>query len=277
VYDVAVIGSRGFLGSAIASAFERRGARIGRFTKENPYVGGAPTVVWAAGHVTPADTSHGARAIGDLTHLIEAARRSAEVPHVVLLSSGGAVYGPPATAPFGESDEPSPANDYGRIKLAEERLLAAADIPHTVLRVANPYGPAQVASAALALGGQGVIGQWLAAVRAGRPITLFGDGSTVRDFVYVDDVAEAVANAAEKRPHDTVNVGSGEPTSLADLLNAVTDAVAPHPVEVHREPPRAVDPPAAWLDVRHAQVALGWRPTVSLAEGLARTWSAVGA
>ena len=195
VYDVAVVGSRGFLGSAVAAELERRGAHVGRFTKEHPYTTGAATVVWAAGHVTPADTTRGKHNIGDLTRLIDAARRSAHLPHVVLLSSGGAVYGPPSVAPFRETDEPSPANEYGRIKLAEETLLAAEGVPHTVLRISNPYGPDQVSKAVRAVGGQGVVGHWLAAIRTGTPVTIFGDGTAIRDYVYVDYVAHAIATA----------------------------------------------------------------------------------
>ena len=271
VYDVAVVGSRGFLGSAIASEFERRGAHVGRFTKEQPFAGGAATVVWAAGHVTPADTTRRQAALADLAGLVGAARRSAPSPHIVLLSSGGAVYGPPALAPFSEADEPSPPNEYGRIKLAEERLLADAGLPHTTLRIANPFGPAQVA------GGrpQGVIGVWMRAVLAGEPITIFGDGSTVRDFVYVDDVAAAVAAAVERAPEGPINIGSGLGTSLADLLETLRATVGTREIDVRREPARGVDPPANWLEVSRALEELDWRPATSLAEGLARTWAAV--
>jgi UDP-glucose 4-epimerase len=275
VYDVAVVGSRGFLGSAVADELERRGAHVGRFTKERPYTSGASTVVWAAGHVTPADTTRGEHSIGDLTRLIDDARRSGHLPHVVLLSSGGAVYGPPSRAPFRETDEPSPANDYGRIKLAEEQLLAAEGVPHTVLRIANPYGPEQVTAAAKAVGGQGVVGQWLAAIRTGTPVTIFGDGTTVRDYVFVADVAHAIAAAAERRPGGVVNIASGVGTSLAELLEMVTDTVSPHPVTVDWQPARGVDPAAVWLDVSRAAEALDWRPTTGLAEGVARTWAEV--
>jgi len=271
VYDVAVVGSRGFLGSAIATEIARRGATVGRFTKQEPFTGGAEVVVWAAGHVSPADTSGADRALQDLRDLVAVAHNS----HVVLLSSGGAVYGPPATAPFRETDEPSPANEYGRIKLAEEKLLADSGIAHTVLRVANPYGPGQVSAASRSRGAQGVIGQWFAAVRDGRPITIFGDGTAVRDYLYIDDLAEAVAIAAERHPGGVINVGSGTGTSLAVLLNQLTDAVAPLPVEVHREPARGMDPPAAWLDPAHALHELGWSATVSVPEGIAKTWAAV--
>ena len=270
MYDVAVVGSRGFLGSAIAAALEARGASVGRFTKHEPFTGGASTIVWAAGHVTPADTANGPAALADLGELIETARRSPHLPHVLLLSSGGAVYGPPARAPFAETDEPSPANEYGRIKLAEERLLADSGVPHTVLRVANPYGPGR-------RGRRGVIGAWLASIAEGAPVTLYGDGSTVRDFVYVDDLAAAIATAAERTPGGIINLGSGRGTSLARLLEIVTDAVAPHPVEVRREPARGVDPAAAFLDVTRAREMLGWSATTPLAEGIARTWAAVRA
>jgi len=275
VYDVAVVGSRGFLGSAVAAELKRRGARVGRFTKDHPYRSGASTVVWAAGHVTPADTTRGEHNIGDLARLIDSARRATDLPHVVLLSSGGAVYGPPSVAPFRETDEPSPANEYGRIKLAEERILAAEDVPHTVLRISNPYGPDQVSAAVRAIGGQGVVGHWLAAIRTGAPVTIFGDGSAIRDYVYVDDVASAIATAAERKPEGIVNIGSGVGTSLAQLLEVVTEAVAPHPVTVNTQPPRGVDPAAAWLDVARAAEVLDWRPTTPLAEGIERTWALV--
>ena len=271
VYDVAVVGSRGFLGFAIAAALSARGADVGGFTKERPFTGGARVVVWAAGHVTPADTAAGDQALADLTGLVDIAQHSAHPMHVILLSSGGAVYGPPATAPYSESDQPSPVNDYGRIKLAEEALLAQSGIVHTVLRVANPYGPGQLG------GTQGVLGAWLTAIRAGQPVTVFGDGSAIRDYVFIDDLASAVAITAERCPGGVINVGSGEGTSLAHLLDIVTAAAAPHHLEVHREPPRGVDPPAAWLDVARAREVLGWTATTPLTEGVARTWAAVSA
>lgn len=275
MYDVAVVGSRGFLGSAVAAELDRRGAAIGRFTKDNRYDGGARTAVWAAGHITPADTSLAAHALEDFGAFLDIAGSSDHPTHVVLLSSGGAVYGPPAVAPFHETDEPSPANEYGRVKLDEERLLAASGLEHTILRIGNPYGPAQVALARGPRGGQGVIGHWLAAVQDGRPITLFGDGSVVRDYLYIEDLAAAVATAAERRLPGVVNIGSGAGTSLAELLDLVHDAVAPLEVTVHREPARGIDPPAAWLDTTRARTELGWEPTVSLIEGLSRTWAAV--
>ena len=120
-----------------------------------------------------------------------------------------------------------------------------------------------------------MVGHWLAAVRTGQPVTIFGDGSAVRDYLYIDDAAAAVATAAERAPGELINVGSGEGTSLAQLLEVVRGAVAPHEVDIRREPARGVDPAAAWLDVARASDLLGWRATTPLAEGIALTWAAV--
>ena len=79
----------------------------------------------------------------------------------------------------------------------------------------------------------------------------------------------------ERAPGGPINIGSGEGTSLADLLEVVRVAVAPHEVDVRREPARGIDPAAAWLDVARASELLGWRATTSLADGIARTWAAV--
>lgn len=279
VYDVAVVGSRGFLGSAVAAELDRRGAHVGRFTRDRPYVvdgqlaAVAPVVVWAAGRITPADVSGARAGLAELKAFAEAAHRSADLPSVVLLSSGGATYGPPASAPFAESDRSEPANEYGRVKFAEETELVRSGLDPAILRIANPYGPGQVTRG----GAQGVVGAWMRAVLAGQPVTMFGDGSVVRDYIYIDDVAQAVAAAVECEPGGTINIGSGEGTSLSDLLAQVSLTVAPRQIEVRHEPARGIDPPANWLNVARARTELDWAATTSLQDGLARTWAAVSA
>ncbi len=126
-------------------------------------------------------------------------------------------------------------------------------------------------------GAQGVVGLWLHAIRAGSPITLFGDGGAVRDFVYIADVADAIECAADVAPQGIINLGSGVGTSLAQLLEVIRVTVAPHEVEVMREPARGIDPAANWLDVSRAHKQLGWQATTSLADGIARTWASVNA
>lgn len=278
MYDAAVVGSGGFLGGATARALAASGASVGRFTRDVPLVAQgrltaqAHAVVWAVGAVTPHDTRLADEQLSAFTSFLAAAAGAAHVPHVVLLSSGGAVYGPPSTAPFAETEPPHPANAYGELKLAEERSLAASGLPHTVLRIANPYGPSQGFRR-----GQGVVAAWLAAARAGTPISLYGDGSTVRDYVFEADCAAAILAAVERRPAGIVNVGSGVGVTLAHLLEHVVETVAPTRVDVQRLPARGEDPAGAWLDVSRAADLLDWHPSTSLADGLARTWATVNA
>lgn len=274
VYDVAVVGSGGFLGTAAAAAIAASGAHVEGFTKARPVVvdgdlaTDAAVLVWCVGLITPQRTDLAEEQLSVFAEALDAAGRAERVPHVVLVSSGGAVYGPPSVAPFAESEPPHPANRYGEVKLAEERALAASGLDHTMLRIANPYGPGQTGAT-----GQGVVGAWLHAIRAGAPVPFYGDGSVTRDYVFIEDCADAIAITAERRPGGIINIGSGAGTSLAELLSVVEESVAPRPVHVDRRPARGVDPADAWLVVSRAAEVLGWRATTSLADGVARTWA----
>ena len=285
VYDVAVAGSSGFLGAAIAAGMEARGATVARYTIEEPVLrdgaidGGAArsrTLVWAASRVNPvlaaerpdlaaaerADLDDVARALGSLSN----------PPRIVFLSSGGTVYGPPERAPFSESSVPHPVNAYGALKRDLERELLDSGLDVTVARISNAYGPGQVPAP-----GQGVIAHWLAAASRRAPITLFGDRVSTRDYVFIDDIVEAVARIHE-RPGalpPVVNVGSGRPSTLDDVLVAVTAAVGAHRLDVREEPRRATDADSTWLDVSLARDVLGWEAKVGLKEGVARAWASI--
>src|SRR6185312_276152 len=108
----------------------------------------------------------------------------------------------------------------------------------------------------------------------GEPIRLFGDPETIRDYVYVTDVADAfvAAHRAAVAPPPVVNIGSGSPTSLRELLAVLLTAAGrpEHPVQITAD--RPFDRRHTWLDVRTAERVLGWRPTTPLAEGLGTTW-----
>ena len=281
VYDVAVVGAGGFLGSAIASELDRRGHLVMRNTLENPLVdggrwhpdaAGVRTVVWAAGMLTPAAAEDRPEAVAEqlavFRDAVEAAAAQDVAPRMVLLSSGGAVYGPPARPPFREDHAAFPANAYGAFKWQEERILAEAAITTTAVRIANVYGPGQWGGR-----GQGVLPAWMAAIRDQRPIVMYGSGEVARDFVYVEDVADLIARVVERPDAPAViNAGSGKPTHLNDLLDLIEYTVGPENVRVQREPGRGVDAPSTWLDVTLAHQALGWRASTPLADGIARMW-----
>ncbi len=283
VYDVAVVGSSGFLGSAIATGLERRGASVVRFTPHVPVLrsgliddraGSARTVVWAAARVNPmlaaerpdlvaAERAEFLQAMSVLT----AVRRP---PRVVFLSSGGTVYGPPECAPFSESTPPCPVNAYGALKGELEGELAQQGLDAVAVRISNAYGPGQVPAP-----GQGVIAHWLSAVLKREPMTVYGDRVSTRDYVFIDDIVEAVAriHAFPGAVPSTLNVGSGVASTLNEVLAAVKAAVGRDRLEIREEPRRGTDTSHTWLDVSLAKRELGWNAQVGLSEGVARAWA----
>ncbi|HZO63114.1 MAG TPA: NAD-dependent epimerase/dehydratase family protein [Gaiellaceae bacterium] len=186
---------------------------------------------------------------------------------VVFSSTGGAIYGE-CERPAREDDPRRPLSPYGVAKLAGEEYLAAWNrlhgTRHTALRFANVYGPRQEAT----LEG-GVVAIFLEAMAEGRETAIYGDGSQTRDFVHVDDVVSALL--AAPGTGGVLNVGSGVETSVADL-HASCRAVSGSDRPPRMEPPREGDVLRSVLDVSRIEQELGWRPQVTLEDGLRRTW-----
>ncbi len=204
--------------------------------------------------------------ISAILHLIDVCERNGT--RLVYLSSGGTVYGPNAPIPTAEQTACDPISMYGVSKLATENILSVharqRGLEHVVLRVSNPYGPWQ-----LGRNGQGVIGAWLARAIAGQEIEVWGDGSVVRDYVYIDDLVDAIKAAIAYRGGEHVfNVGSGRGESLREILGIIQDLC---PVVVHYGEARAVDVPVSVLDIGRADLELGWRPTTPLVSGIGQT------
>jgi UDP-glucose 4-epimerase len=195
------------------------------------------------------------------------------VRRVVFTSSGGTVYGRPRQVPIPEDHPQDPINSYAIVKLAIEKYLGMyahlGRLDPIVLRVSNPYGPGQFTH-----GAQGAVAVALGCLATGQPFRMWGDGSVVRDFLYVDDLTRALLAALQAPavgPH-VFNIGSGAGVALRDVLTAC-ERVAGRPLDVERLPGRAIDVPANVLDCTRAREQLGWSPTVPLAEGLSRTWA----
>jgi len=196
---------------------------------------------------------------------------AAGVEKVLFASSGGTVYGRPPVNPVPEDVHHDPLVSYGVTKLMIEKYGALFRALHgldvVALRLANPYGPRHRSAT------QGVIPIFIRRILAGEPIQIWGDGGIVRDYVYIDDVVEAFLRAAAYRgPARVFNIGTGRGVSLNDLV-ARLRRIGGRPVEVTYLPGRAFDVPEIVLDVSRAARELGWRPRVSLEEGLARTWA----
>ena len=206
--------------------------------------------------------------IGTLRMLEHCVRH--RVRKVIFISSGGTVYGVPRQVPIPESHATEPTCSYGIGKLAVEKYLSLYHTLHgldyCVLRVANPYGERQrVASA------QGAVTVFLDRALRGLPIEIWGDGSVVRDYIYVGDVARAfVAAVGYSGDERVINVGSGEGRSLKDIVSAIEKTLG-RPVKVNYLPGRPFDVSSNVLDISRAARCLNWRPKVTFAEGLART------
>lgn len=190
---------------------------------------------------------------------------------VVFTSSGGTVYGPPRTVPIPEDHPTDPISSYGIVKLAIEKYLALFyhlhGLDYAALRVSNPYGPYQNPA-----GQQGAISVFLNRIRTGQPITIWGDGRVVRDYLYISDLVEALVIAAATGTESKLfNVGHGEGASLNELLVLMQEVVEGTP-EVEYLPARSLDVPASVLDISRAEEELGWSPSTELAEGIALTW-----
>lgn len=195
----------------------------------------------------------------------------AQVSKVVLFSSGGAIYGVPESLPVGEQHPTNPICSYGIVKLALEKYLHLFrhlyGLPYVVLRPSNPYGERQRPD-----GDQGAIAVFLGRIAQNQPVTIWGDGSTVRDYFYVSDLADACIVAASSATDLCVfNVGSGQGIALNTLLKSI-ESVLQVSVDVKRLSSRRFDVPEMVLDTTRARSALNWRPQTSLEAGISRTW-----
>jgi UDP-glucose 4-epimerase len=190
----------------------------------------------------------------------------------VVFAGSSAVYGTPERLPCSESQRPSPSSPYGVSKLAGEHYVHALGGLHGVesvaLRYFNVYGPGQSPTSEYAA----VIPRFITAVIGGTRPTFNGPGTISRDFVYVDDVvgANLLAASAASPSQLTCNVATGSGTTLLELLDAICIA-AGRDVEPINGPPREGDILESVGDIASARSALGYDPTVSLRDGIART------
>lgn len=183
------------------------------------------------------------------------------------LSTGGALYGEAARA--AEDTLPHPISYHGAGKFALEQFFGVLGQRHpgrlTVLRPSNVYGPAQPLRP-----GFGIIPTLLERARDGECITVFGDGSAVRDYLYIDDLVDACLHAMAG-PAGTYNLGSGEGYSINQLLDMI-GYMTGKPLRIDYQPARASDVQRIVLNTRRAQEHLGWQSRVGLLEGLQRCW-----
>jgi UDP-glucose 4-epimerase len=198
------------------------------------------------------------------------AARAAGARKIVFASSGGSIYGTPDRLPVAEDTPVNPLSPYAVSKVSGELYLNAFrqlyGLECTCLALANVYGPRQDPH-----GEAGVVAIFARALLAGDPTRIFGDGGNTRDYVYVGDVAAAFLAATGQAGNGRrYNIGTGVQTADRDLHRMAAEA-AGVPDQPEQAPARLGDLRASALDASRAEAELGWRPTVSIAEGVRRT------
>ncbi len=196
----------------------------------------------------------------------------------VVFASSSSVYGSSGTPPRSEADATDPVAPYGVAKLAAERYCVSfsrvyGTLETVCLRYFNVFGPRQDPTSQYAA----VVPRFLAAVAAGEPVTIYGDGGQRRDFTYVANVVEAnlLAADADGVSGSVFNIATGAATSVDELADAVSSLLE-RPVEKQYLPARPGEIRDSWADVGEARRRLGYEPLVSLREGLRRTAEALG-
>jgi len=210
--------------------------------------------------------------VGGSLRLIQAMAQVG-VRRIVFFSSGGTVYGIPHSLPVRESHPLHPISSYGVCKVSIENYLSMYHhlgvIDPLILRPSNPYGPRQSTA-----GIQGAVSAFLGGALRDEGISIWGDGETVRDYIYVDDLAELAVRAGLSGVCGTYNAGSGLGCSLNELSQCVRD-VTGRRLPAEYLPARGFDVPKIILDITSASSKFGWKPKVDLRKGVAMTWEAL--
>jgi UDP-glucose 4-epimerase len=195
----------------------------------------------------------------------------AKVKRYIFLSSGGTVYGPDAPVPTPESCPTNPINSHGLTKLFVEKYVQmhghVDGLEYVILRVANPFGPGQVYRK-----GQGLVPAIIDRWQKGLPVRVFGNGQARRDYIYIDDVINAIDAAIrlEGAPRLVLNVGSGQHRSVTEVIEAIEAAAGQRFAKEHVAA-RSTDVDVACLDITRAREVLGWSPTTTFETGIRAT------
>ena len=194
-----------------------------------------------------------------------------KIKKVIFPSSGGTVYGEPLSLPIRETDPLNPAEPYAIAKAAIERYLQyfynTYGLDYNIIRYSNPYGEGQNPH-----GQQGVIPIFLNKIRQGERPVIYGDGSMIRDYIYITDAVNATIAVIEKQTNERLfNVGSGEGTSinqLIDIMSIITGKkIQPEYVKNGRAYIQRIV-----LDISKVRGEVGWKPRTNLQDGMKKTW-----
>ncbi len=190
---------------------------------------------------------------------------------ILYLSSGGTVYGNPDVSPVPENHPLNPISSYGVVKVAIEKYLLMYQqlygLQPVILRPSNPYGPRQGHA-----GVQGLIGTLLVRAMAGDALEIWGEGSIIRDYMYVGDLAQLCMRALESDVCGAFNAGSGEGNSINAIISMIRH-LGYEDLQVKYSEGRSFDVKEVVLDISRACHQFNWRPEVLLKDGLRAHYS----
>jgi UDP-glucose 4-epimerase len=295
--NILLIGGAGFLGSNLASVFRRNGWNVGLLDrvpltdpahKVEQFIGELRDmhllrqalkkfrrVVFLAHEtrVAPAADRLPANFLANIELLLLVLEEAREcgVDDFVLLSSGGAVYGEAKNLPIREDHPKHPRSPYGVAKLTMEKYLAMmaelGGFRQLAIRPSNPYGPGQNFHAT-----QGLVAVAMARIARGEPIAIRGDGSAVKDYIFIDDFSDACFRLiSHQEATGPYNLGSGRGTRLLDAISEIEKVVGKKAV-LRFEAAQVGDVKANVLDILKIHEATGWKPSTPFGAGIAKTW-----
>ncbi len=298
-----VLGANGFLGSHLVDLLASRGHRVTAYDRfrSRPPAFRRDDIAVIRGDVSDASALESAMAHQDLVfhfagstvpspeddplleirqtvepaaRILQCAARM-DVERVVFASSGGAIYGDAGVGLVSETTVPRPVNSYAIGKATVEHLLRRwrreTGASTIALRFGNPFGPGQRADKP-----QGLIPIALRSVRRGQPVTVYGDGSMIRDYIYVEDAVRMTVDLAElpAPQFEEYNIGSGRGHSVAEVLAAVEQETGIPLERIRREVPRGFVERVV-LDTARVSAEIEIGATATLADGIRRTWSSI--
>ncbi|MEI9425510.1 NAD-dependent epimerase/dehydratase family protein [Mesorhizobium sp. Cs1299R1N1] len=280
-----VLGGGGFLGSHVCRSLFRIGSTVRSFGRGLPlhkiegveYILGDFTdessvanaiagfdVVYHLIHATTPATAN-VEMVGDVQRSVMSTIKlldacvSLGIKRVIFVSSGGTVYGTNVNIPLKEDQPTSPISAYGANKVTIENYLRVFyqihGLQYYIARVSNPFGPLQTGSK-----NQGLIPTVAKSIINGDPINIFGDGSNVRDYIFVDDLIQFFEKLIGYESNERVfNVGGGQGKSILEIVHAVERRLG-KPADLKFLPARPFDVPSNVLCIERAKQEVGWSP-----------------
>lgn len=193
------------------------------------------------------------------------------IKRIVYFSSGGTIYGNPLTIPINEDHPLNPISSYGIIKATIEKYLflyqTMFDIQPLIIRPSNPYGPRQGHFMA-----QGVISTFLRKVKLNETLTVFGDGNSEKDYIYINDLIKYTLELSLEQKVGTFNLGSGKGNSVNEIIELIKVTTKKN-VNITSIAKQKYDVDHFVLDISKVQKFVDYRNNTSLKEGIEKTWN----